>query len=117
MGLIQLLICLQPSDSILNAASTVADGLMQIYNGNQVGGTLGKFPYPPYYWWESGAAWGGMIEYWHYTGNATYNNVTWQALLSQISPTNDFMPVAEQFDEVRRDESASSCSLAVTDQK
>lgn len=62
---------------------------------------MGKFPYPPYYWWESGAAFGGMVEYWHYTGDVSYNNVTWQALVSQISPTNDFMPVKEQFDEVR----------------
>ena len=83
---------------------------MQLYNGNQTGGTLGKFPYPPYYWWESGAAFGGMIEYWHYTGDTSYVNVTWQALVSQISPSNDYMPVKEQFDEVSLLESTgASC--------
>lgn len=88
--------------SIRDAAATVAYGLMKYYTGNQTGNgaNLGLMPYPPYFWWESGAVWGGMIEYWHYTNDTSYNNVTSQALVSQISPTNDFMPVKQQFDEV-----------------
>lgn len=35
--------------------------------------------------------WGGMVEYWHYTGDTSYNNVVAQAILAQASPTNDFM--------------------------
>ncbi|KAL9624252.1 MAG: hypothetical protein Q9160_001499 [Pyrenula sp. 1 TL-2023] len=85
-------------DSIRAAAKTVAHGLQSIYNGNQTGGTLGKFPYPPYYWWESGAAWGGMVNYWHYTGDDTWASVTQEALVSQLSETNDFMEPAERFD-------------------
>lgn len=71
-----------------------------MYNGNTTG-VLAKFPYPPYYWWESGAAWGGMINYWHYTGDASYNNVTYDALVSQIGPGGDFVMPSEAFDEVR----------------
>lgn len=72
---------------------------MSYYTGNQSSrpSAQGTFP-APYYWWEAGAGWGAMIDYWHYT---TYNDVVTQALLSQISPTNDFMPPVEQGQEVR----------------
>jgi hypothetical protein len=64
------------TESIRKAAAAAARGLQHIYNGNTTG-VLGKFPYPPYYWWESGAAWGGMVNYWHYTGDASYSDVTY----------------------------------------
>lgn len=86
--------------SIRHAASVAAYSLQSFYNGNRTGGTLGKFPYPPYYWWLSGAAWDGMLHYWLFTGDESYNNITWMALVSQISPTNNYLPVAEMFDEV-----------------
>ena len=68
---------------------------MKYYTGNHTGNeaNLGLLP-APYYWWEAGAVWGGMIEYWLNTNDSSYNNVTSQALLSQISSTNDFMPPA-----------------------
>lgn len=78
-------------DSIKAAASTIAFNLMSYYTGNKTGDSPGVFPQPPYYWWESGGAWGGMVEYWHYTGDTSYNQVVAQAILSQASPTNDFM--------------------------
>lgn len=71
-----------------------------MYNGNQTGGVLGKFPYPPFFWWLSGAVWGGMVEYTEYTGDESYRNVTHEALVSQISPTYNYLPVAEMYDEV-----------------
>jgi mannan endo-1,6-alpha-mannosidase len=52
---------------------------------------VGTFPYPPYYWWESGAIWGGMVNYWAYTGDTSYVETTTQALLAQVGPTNDYM--------------------------
>lgn len=77
-------------DSIRNAASTVAYGMMTYYTGNQTGKEPGLLS-PPYYWWEAGAMWGGMVEYWHYTGDTSYNDVVSQAILAQASPTIDFM--------------------------
>ncbi|KAL6244780.1 hypothetical protein RBB50_008308 [Rhinocladiella similis] len=85
--------------SIRHAASMAAYSLQSFYNGNRTGGILGKFPYPPYYWWLSGAAWDGMLHYWLYTGDGSYNDITWTALVSQISPTNNYLPIAEMFDE------------------
>jgi mannan endo-1,6-alpha-mannosidase len=60
------------STSIREAAALAAHGLQFLYTGNQTGGVVGKWPFPPYYWWESAGGWGGMIGYWWYTGDASY---------------------------------------------
>ncbi|EXJ88805.1 hypothetical protein A1O3_01869 [Capronia epimyces CBS 606.96] len=91
-------------ESILAASAVTAHGVQQLYSGNRTGGILGKFPYPPYYWWESGGAWGGMMEYWHYTRDESYGHATQQALISQLGPTNDFNVPAEAFDEGNDDQ-------------
>ena len=44
---------------------------------------------------------GQMIEYWYYTGDATYNDVVTQGLLAQIGPDKDFMPPNQTKTEVR----------------
>ena len=41
-----------------------------------------------------------MVDYQRATGDASYFNVTYEALVSQISPTYNYLPVAEKFDEV-----------------
>ncbi|KAL8808646.1 MAG: hypothetical protein Q9200_004162 [Gallowayella weberi] len=64
---------------------------MAYYNGNETGQPVGLLP-PPYYWWEAGAMFDQMIQYWYYTGDKTYNDVVTQGLLAQISPDKDFMP-------------------------
>ncbi|TID13009.1 GTP-binding protein 1 [Venturia nashicola] len=85
-------------DSIHQAAAQVAQGVQDLYQPAH--GIIGKWPYPPYYWWESGAAWGGMIEYWHYTGDSKFNAVVHEALTYQLSlsPTGDFNIPGEGFD-------------------
>ncbi|KAI0472783.1 glycoside hydrolase family 76 protein [Xylariaceae sp. FL0804] len=85
-------------DQIRQSASGLAYDLMTYYNGNQSGQTPGILPGPPpagaYYWWEGGALWGTMIDYWHLTGDDTYdsNDVVTQALLHQVGPNEDYMP-------------------------
>lgn len=79
------------TDSIKAGASTLAHDLMTYYTGNLTGQVPGLLP-QPYYWWEAGALFGAMINYWHYTGDDTYNPVTTQALLFQVGPHNDYMP-------------------------
>lgn len=64
---------------------------MSYYKGNNTGMAQGLLP-DPYYWWEAGAMFGQMIEYWYYTGDSTYNDVVTQGLLAQVGPNNDFMP-------------------------
>ncbi|KAI4125427.1 MAG: hypothetical protein LQ347_005385 [Umbilicaria vellea] len=77
--------------SITSVASTLAHGMMQYYTGNHTGDIPGNLP-APYYWWEAGAMFGTLIDYWYYTGDATYNEVTTQAMLFQVGPDNDYMP-------------------------
>ncbi len=65
--------------------------MMSFYPGNLTGGIPGLFG-DPYYWWEAGAAFGALIDYWYYTGDPTYNEVTKQAMLWQVGPYEDYMP-------------------------
>jgi hypothetical protein len=83
-------------DAIRQTSRALAFDLMTYYKGNQSGQTPGILPGPPpagdYYWWEAGALWGTMIDYWHLTGDATYNEVVTEALLHQVGPNEDYMP-------------------------
>ena len=79
-------------DSIKTAASTIAFGLLKFYTGNNTGDTPGNLP-DPYFWWEAGAMFGTMVDYWFLTGDTSYNEATTQALLHQASDTKDFMPI------------------------
>ncbi len=74
------------SNDISGTASTIASNLMNYYNP----ANPGVLP-APYYWWESGAMFNGMIDYWHYTGDAQYNDVIAQAIISQAGSSLDFM--------------------------
>ncbi|KAI0157264.1 glycoside hydrolase family 76 protein [Xylariaceae sp. FL1272] len=78
-------------DSIKQTASTVAYGLLKYYTGNVTGDTPGNLP-DPYFWWEAGAMFGTLIDYWFYTGDDTYNDITIQAMLHQAGDDADFMP-------------------------
>ena len=93
------------TDSIKNAASIIAYGLMKYYTGNVTdsSSTLGLLP-QPYYWWEAGAMWGAMLDYYHFTGDSTYNDVTTQALLSQVGPLYDYMVPLQEKDEGNDDQ-------------
>lgn len=64
---------------------------MSYYTGNRTGDVPGNLP-APYYWWEAGAMFGAMVDYWYYTGDSTYNEETTQALLFQVGPNDDYMP-------------------------
>ncbi|KAI0134341.1 glycoside hydrolase [Xylariales sp. AK1849] len=83
-------------DAIKQSTKTLAYDLMQYYKGNQSGQTPGILPGPPpagdYYWWEGGALWGTMIDYWHLTGDSSYNDVVTDAMLWQVGPNKDYMP-------------------------
>lgn len=79
------------SSSIADGLSTIAQGLMNYYTGNVPGEPIGTFSYP-YYWWEAGAAWGSLLDYWYYTGDETYNEDLMGSLLHQIGNNYDYMP-------------------------
>ncbi|KAH7033088.1 glycoside hydrolase family 76 protein [Microdochium trichocladiopsis] len=78
-------------ESIKAAASTVAFGLARFYTGNNTGDTPGNLP-DPYFWWEAGAMFGTLVDYWFHTGDDSYNAMTTQALLHQVGDDRDYMP-------------------------
>ncbi|KAM0546715.1 hypothetical protein ACHAPJ_010752 [Fusarium lateritium] len=77
--------------SIENAAGQAAFGLVKYYTGNNSGDTPGNLP-DPYYWWEAGAMFGTLVDYWWLTGDEAYNTITKQAILHQAGDVGDFMP-------------------------
>jgi mannan endo-1,6-alpha-mannosidase len=79
--------------------------MMKYYTGNitNTPETIGVLP-GPYYWWEAGAMWGAMIDYWHTTKDTSYNDVTYQALVSQVGPLYDYMVPLHQKDEGNDDQ-------------
>ncbi|KAI0555499.1 mannan endo-1,6-alpha-mannosidase DCW1-like protein [Xylaria curta] len=78
--------------SIRSVSSTIAYGTMSYYTGNitNTPDTIAIFP-KPHYWWQAGACWGAMLDYSHFTGDPSYDDVITQALLSQVGPNFDFM--------------------------
>ena len=64
---------------------------MSYYKGNDTGQVPGLLP-APWYWWEAGAMFGQLIDYWSATGDATYNADVTQGLLFQVGPNDDYMP-------------------------
>lgn len=83
-------------DSIKAASRALAFGVQSWYHNNVTGvpeTAIGTLP-PPLYWWEAGAVWGGMIDYWAYTNDTSYNPVVTQALMAQVGPDFNYMPPA-----------------------
>lgn len=78
-------------DSIKKAAAIAAAGMRKYYTGDRPGDVPGNLP-DPYYWWECGAMFNSLVDYWYYTGDTQYNNITTQALQHQIGDYNAFMP-------------------------
>lgn len=77
---------LSNSNAVSGTANTIAGNLMSYYNPANVG----VLP-APYYWWEAGGMWGAMVDYWHFTGDAQYNDLVAQAIVSQAGVRDDFM--------------------------
>lgn len=88
---------LQSPDSIKEVTSILAHDMMTWYKGNLTGGTPGILPGPCqslecYYWWEAGAMFASLINYWQYTGDDSYNGVISEALQFQKGPEANFNP-------------------------
>ncbi|KAL9599638.1 MAG: hypothetical protein Q9219_003722 [cf. Caloplaca sp. 3 TL-2023] len=77
-------------DSIKAAAKIAAKDMMAYYDGDKPGGIPGNLP-APYYWWECGAMFGSLLDYYYYTGDDQYNDLVTEGLLFQAGPNNDYM--------------------------
>ncbi|PHH86878.1 hypothetical protein CDD83_9632 [Cordyceps sp. RAO-2017] len=81
-------------DSIIAAAGVIARDTMEYYEGTLPGHTEGLLylkPDPELWWWAGGALFGNMIDYWHYTGDSTWNEIIVKAMVHQAGPNQDFL--------------------------
>jgi mannan endo-1,6-alpha-mannosidase len=65
--------------------------MVSYYYGNTSAGIPGLLG-DPYYWWEAGAMFSSLIDYWYYTGHTEYNAITTQAMLHQRGAHMDYEP-------------------------
>ncbi|KAK5998388.1 Mannan endo-1,6-alpha-mannosidase DCW1 [Cladobotryum mycophilum] len=89
--------------SIKDVAATLAFDTMSYYKGNLSAPNsidMGDLQ-DPYYWWTAGALWGAMLDYFHYTGDSSYNDVVIQGLLAptNLAPGHNYMPPEHAFEE------------------
>lgn len=99
--------------SIRNVTATYAYGMMTYYSNNQTNtpdDKIGNLP-APYYWWESGAMWGGLIDYWAYTNDTSHVNTTRQALVANFGPNADLVVPAQRWDEGNDDQAFWALAL------
>lgn len=89
--------------TIKSATALVAQGLLDYYDGNKYGGTIGEFT-SPYYWWEAGGAWGSMIDYTYYMENDTYTDLIKEALVYQVGDDYNYIPLNQSTTEGNDDQ-------------
>jgi 3-methylcrotonyl-CoA carboxylase beta subunit len=84
--------------SIKDVSSQVAKQLVAQYATIDDKGihVLGGYPgilYPPYYWWQAGAMFGTLLDYWHYTGDDQYNDMVREGLIHQFGEHLDLVGI------------------------
>ncbi|KAI9038407.1 glycoside hydrolase family 76 protein [Aspergillus affinis] len=78
-------------ESVKKACKAVAKNMLSYYTGMNPGDVPGNLP-DPYYWWEAGAMFNALIDYWFYTNDDTWNDITMQGLLWQAGDDGTFIP-------------------------
>ena len=63
--------------------------MMLWYGGNETGAIPGAFPTK---WWEGAALFSALLNYWHFTGDTTYNSELSVGLQHQAGENGDYMP-------------------------
>jgi mannan endo-1,6-alpha-mannosidase len=94
---------LNPDDptSIKSTARTIIDGILALYTNGAPGTPavdVGLWPYPPYYWWQSGATWAGLVDYVSYTGDISLVPSIHTGLLAQRGPDSNYIVPEHRFD-------------------
>lgn len=105
-------ISIDNTQSLNNAAKTVVQDIITIYNSGNGSFIPGIFP-APYYWWNSGLAFDSLVNYWALTGDDTYNNLVSDGLLFQIGTDDNYMP-ANQTKSLGNDDQATWALAAMT---
>ncbi|KAH9890889.1 glycoside hydrolase family 76 protein [Xylariomycetidae sp. FL2044] len=76
--------------SITEVASQIAKGLYTYHNPSS---TCGQFNHPEtWFWWLSGSAWNGLMDYTVYTNDTTYQADLLSSITQNVGPNYDFVP-------------------------
>lgn len=89
--------------NLKEVSAIFAEGLLDYYDGNEYGGTIGMFTWP-YYWWEAGGAWGSLIDYTYYMENDTFVPLIKQALEYQTGDDLNYIPLNQSTTEGNDDQ-------------
>ncbi|EGV66206.1 hydrolase 76 protein [Yamadazyma tenuis] len=89
--------------SLQEATALISDGILDYYAGTTKGGTIGTFVWP-YYWWEAGGVWGGMIDYTILMKNDTYTSLIKEAMTYQTGDDNNYIPLNQSTTEGNDDQ-------------
>lgn len=84
------------TDSIRAAAALKAQDVMGFYHGHEYGQTPGVLPQGGalgYFWWQAGALFGAMVDYFWYTADGRWNEVVCDSLVWQGGENRDYMPL------------------------
>ncbi|KAE8343474.1 hypothetical protein BDV24DRAFT_172872 [Aspergillus arachidicola] len=76
-------------ESLKDAASTAARGMLKYYHGNEPGQTPGTLDGT---WWEAGAMFMTLVQYWRVSGDSSHNDLTTQGLQWQAGDNHDYLP-------------------------
>ncbi|KAE8331046.1 glycoside hydrolase [Aspergillus sergii] len=82
-------LALKEIESLKDAASTAARGMLKYYHGNEPGQTPGTLDGT---WWEAGAMFMTLVQYWRVSGDSSHNDLTTQGLQWQAGDNHDYLP-------------------------
>jgi mannan endo-1,6-alpha-mannosidase len=77
--------------------------MVKYYDGSEPGHPIGVLD-APYYWWETGAMFDTLIQYWSLTGDDQFNKIVTDGMLAQQGQ-QDFMPLNQTATEGNDDQS------------
>ncbi|KAK7687573.1 hypothetical protein QCA50_009461 [Cerrena zonata] len=100
-----LSIDIDDTDSICEAARDVVIGEFNYYEGTKYGGTVGMFS-SPYYWWNAGEAFGGLIDYYTYcdSDNSTLEKLIYNGMYHQAGDDYNYIPSNQSMTEGNDDQ-------------
>lgn len=80
-------------DSVCAAAKDIQQGVWNYYEGTTYGGAVGMFV-TPYYWWNAGEAFGGLLDYYTFcdSSNDTLKELIYDGMYAQTGDNYDYIP-------------------------
>lgn len=76
--------------SVCDATVEIINGIMDYSEGSRYGGTVGMFQ-QPYYWWEAGLVFGGLIDNWFICENDSNVKTIQDSIYHQAGPSYNYM--------------------------